>query len=137
MGDQGLLKALTDSGLEPIPDSGPEQTRRFIQEEVARWTPIVKAAGLKLEKPVGGRAIVHDDHSPTLRIDRSRHAFLRHPPQCRAVDLVGRGERQVVDEEDEARVLIGRRVGKREPLHRVLARPAAGFQDHEGDRLRP
>jgi tripartite-type tricarboxylate transporter receptor subunit TctC len=49
MGDQGLLKALTDSGLEPIPDSGPDQTRRFIQEEVARWTPIVKAAGLKLE----------------------------------------------------------------------------------------
>ena len=49
MRDEGLQKALTESGLEPTPDSGPEQTRRFIQEEVARWTPIVKAAGLKLD----------------------------------------------------------------------------------------
>jgi tripartite-type tricarboxylate transporter receptor subunit TctC len=49
MGDQGLIKALTDSGLEPTPESGPEQTQRFIHEEVARWTPIVKAAGLKLD----------------------------------------------------------------------------------------
>jgi tripartite-type tricarboxylate transporter receptor subunit TctC len=49
MAEPGLLKALTDSGLEPISDSGPEQTQRFIQEEVARWTPIVKAAGLKLD----------------------------------------------------------------------------------------
>jgi tripartite-type tricarboxylate transporter receptor subunit TctC len=49
MGDEGLLNALTSSGLEPIADSDPEQTQRFIQEEVARWTPIVKAAGLKME----------------------------------------------------------------------------------------
>jgi len=49
MGEPGLLKALTDSGLEPTPESGPEQTRRFIQEEVARWTPIIKASGLKID----------------------------------------------------------------------------------------
>jgi tripartite-type tricarboxylate transporter receptor subunit TctC len=49
MGDAGLIKALTDSGLEPTPESGPEQAHRFIQEEVARWTPIIKSAGLKLE----------------------------------------------------------------------------------------
>jgi tripartite-type tricarboxylate transporter receptor subunit TctC len=49
MGDAGLIKALTDSGLEPTPDSGPDQAHRFFQEEVTRWTPIIKAAGLKLE----------------------------------------------------------------------------------------
>ena len=49
MGDAGFIKALTDSGLEPTPESGPEQAHRFFQEEVTRWTPIIKAAGLKLE----------------------------------------------------------------------------------------
>src|SRR5580698_5079308 len=41
------------------------------------------------------------------------HSRSRHHLQCRAVELVGRGERQFVDEPDEARVLIGRRVDER------------------------
>src|SRR5262245_28145425 len=36
--------------------------------------------------------------------------------QRSAIDLVGRGERQLVDEPDEARMLIGRPVGEREAL---------------------
>jgi tripartite-type tricarboxylate transporter receptor subunit TctC len=47
MNDQAMQKALVDQGLEPITNSSPDKVRTFIEEEVARWTPIVKAAGLK------------------------------------------------------------------------------------------
>jgi tripartite-type tricarboxylate transporter receptor subunit TctC len=36
------------SGFEPITDSGPEATRQFIAEELARWTSVMKATGLKM-----------------------------------------------------------------------------------------
>jgi tripartite-type tricarboxylate transporter receptor subunit TctC len=47
MNDPAMVKALTDQGLEPITDSSPDRVRTFIQEEVARWTPVIQAAGLK------------------------------------------------------------------------------------------
>jgi hypothetical protein len=28
-------------------DSGPEQAAQFVREELARWTPVVTAAGIK------------------------------------------------------------------------------------------
>ena len=28
---------------------GPEQTEKFVSEELARWTPVLKATGLKAE----------------------------------------------------------------------------------------
>jgi tripartite-type tricarboxylate transporter receptor subunit TctC len=37
------------SGFEPQRDSDPEQTRRFVAAEIARWAPIVKGIGLKLD----------------------------------------------------------------------------------------
>jgi tripartite-type tricarboxylate transporter receptor subunit TctC len=40
-------RTLIASGFEPVSSSGPEQTRTFIAEETARWTPIMKAAGFK------------------------------------------------------------------------------------------
>jgi tripartite-type tricarboxylate transporter receptor subunit TctC len=46
MNDPAMQKALIDQGLEPITNSSPEKVRAFIEEEVARWTPVVKAAGL-------------------------------------------------------------------------------------------
>jgi tripartite-type tricarboxylate transporter receptor subunit TctC len=46
MNDPAMQKALVDQGLEPITNSSPEKVRTFIEEEVARWTPVVKAAGL-------------------------------------------------------------------------------------------
>ena len=46
MNDPAMQKALVDQGLEPITNSSPEKVRAFIEEEVARWTPVVKAAGL-------------------------------------------------------------------------------------------
>ena len=52
-----------------------------------------------------------------------------------AVDLVGGRQRQLVDEPDETRVLVRRRMGEREALDVVFARPAAGLRDDEGDRL--
>jgi tripartite-type tricarboxylate transporter receptor subunit TctC len=49
MTDPEMLKALTESGLEPITDSSPDKVRAFIEEEVVRWGPVVKAAGLKAD----------------------------------------------------------------------------------------
>jgi tripartite-type tricarboxylate transporter receptor subunit TctC len=49
MADEELQKILIMSGFEPILDSGPEATRAFITEELARWTPIMKATGFKME----------------------------------------------------------------------------------------
>jgi tripartite-type tricarboxylate transporter receptor subunit TctC len=38
---------LIDDGFEPVLDSGPEQAAQFVREELARWTPVVTAAGIK------------------------------------------------------------------------------------------
>jgi tripartite-type tricarboxylate transporter receptor subunit TctC len=40
---------LTQLGYEPMLDQGPEQAERFIRDEQARWTPIIRASGAKLE----------------------------------------------------------------------------------------
>ena len=47
--DEQFQNILVASGFEPVLDSGPAATRRFIAEELARWTPIIKAAGFKME----------------------------------------------------------------------------------------
>ena len=36
-------------GLEPDLDSSPEKFRRSLEGDIARWTPIVNAIGLKLD----------------------------------------------------------------------------------------
>ena len=38
---------LIQDGFEPLPDSGPEQAAQFVREELARWTPVLTAVGLK------------------------------------------------------------------------------------------
>ena len=40
---------LIESGFEPDVDSTPEKFRRVIEEDIARWSPLVKAIGLKLD----------------------------------------------------------------------------------------
>ena len=45
MADPVFQKILIDSGLEPISDT-PDQAKRYIGEETARWAPVVKAIGL-------------------------------------------------------------------------------------------
>src|SRR5215475_4299019 len=47
--DADVQRILVASGFEPIHDSGPDPTRQFISEELARWTPIMKATGFKME----------------------------------------------------------------------------------------
>jgi tripartite-type tricarboxylate transporter receptor subunit TctC len=53
---QATLKVLADAefqdflrtaGAEPVTDSSPEKTARFLKNEIARWTPIINDAGLK------------------------------------------------------------------------------------------
>jgi tripartite-type tricarboxylate transporter receptor subunit TctC len=40
---------LIESGFEPDSDSTPEKFRRLLEEDIARWAPLVKAMGLKLD----------------------------------------------------------------------------------------
>ena len=48
LADKEFQKKLIQAGFEPVTDSGPEQTAAFVQEELKRWTPLLKAAGIKL-----------------------------------------------------------------------------------------
>jgi tripartite-type tricarboxylate transporter receptor subunit TctC len=48
MADQQFQQRLIRAGFEPVTDSGPEQTAKFIREELVRWTPLLKASGLKM-----------------------------------------------------------------------------------------
>jgi tripartite-type tricarboxylate transporter receptor subunit TctC len=48
MADQEFQKRLMLAGFEPVTDSGPEQTAKFIKAELVRWTPLLKASGLKM-----------------------------------------------------------------------------------------
>src|SRR5262249_2628552 len=61
--------------------------------------------------------------------------LLRQRVQERAVDFVGRCQRQFVQEPYEAGMRIGGRIGKGEALDVVRARAAAGLGNYEGNRL--
>ena len=47
--DEKLQQQFITSGFEPPPDRSPDVVRRWVDEEIARWTPIVKALGLTLD----------------------------------------------------------------------------------------
>jgi tripartite-type tricarboxylate transporter receptor subunit TctC len=49
MADPEFRKVLSAAGLEPVADSTSESAKRFIGEEIARWGPVVKATGFKVE----------------------------------------------------------------------------------------
>jgi tripartite-type tricarboxylate transporter receptor subunit TctC len=48
MADREFQNRLILAGFEPVTDSGPEQTAKFVREELVRWTPLLKASGLKM-----------------------------------------------------------------------------------------
>jgi tripartite-type tricarboxylate transporter receptor subunit TctC len=48
MADQEFLDTMIKSGFEPTPDSGPDRTQQFINEEQARLLPVIKATGFKM-----------------------------------------------------------------------------------------
>jgi tripartite-type tricarboxylate transporter receptor subunit TctC len=49
MSDDLFLRSLVASGFEPYPDSSPEETRAFVDDEISRWGPIIKSIGLKVD----------------------------------------------------------------------------------------
>lgn len=49
MANEALQKTMIVSGFEPIADSGPEAAQQMVSEEMARWVPIMKSTGFKME----------------------------------------------------------------------------------------
>jgi tripartite-type tricarboxylate transporter receptor subunit TctC len=49
MADPDLQRILVTSGLEPELDASPEKTKAFLAADIARWTPIIRRIGLKLD----------------------------------------------------------------------------------------
>jgi tripartite-type tricarboxylate transporter receptor subunit TctC len=49
LADRTYQQMLIESGFEPDLDSSPEKFRRLIEEDIARWAPVVKAIGLRLD----------------------------------------------------------------------------------------
>src|ERR1041385_233838 len=49
MADKVLQDQMITSGFEPVLDSGPEEAQREVLSELARWTPIVKKIGFKVQ----------------------------------------------------------------------------------------
>ena len=49
MADPTTIKFLEDIAAVPTPDTTPQRTAKFIQDELAKWAPVIKAAGIKLE----------------------------------------------------------------------------------------
>jgi tripartite-type tricarboxylate transporter receptor subunit TctC len=46
--DKAFQNRLVQAGFEPVVDSGPEQTAQFVQQELVRWTPLLKTLNLKM-----------------------------------------------------------------------------------------
>jgi tripartite-type tricarboxylate transporter receptor subunit TctC len=49
LADQDIQQMLIEAGLEPDLDSTPEKFRRSLQDDIAHWTPVVNAIGLKID----------------------------------------------------------------------------------------
>jgi tripartite-type tricarboxylate transporter receptor subunit TctC len=49
LADPAYRQRLIESGFEPDSDSNPQKFRRFLEEDIAHWAPLVKAMGLKLD----------------------------------------------------------------------------------------
>jgi tripartite-type tricarboxylate transporter receptor subunit TctC len=49
LADRDYQQMLIESRFEPDLDSNPEKFRRALESDIARWTPVVNAIGLKLD----------------------------------------------------------------------------------------
>jgi tripartite-type tricarboxylate transporter receptor subunit TctC len=47
LADKSMLNLLVSSGLELSADDTPDKARRFIDEEIARWSPVIRSLALK------------------------------------------------------------------------------------------
>jgi tripartite-type tricarboxylate transporter receptor subunit TctC len=50
MADPQVQDLMIKSGFEPVTDSGPEAGQKEVTDEYARWTPIIKKLGFKVEQ---------------------------------------------------------------------------------------
>jgi tripartite-type tricarboxylate transporter receptor subunit TctC len=48
MSDQDFQQKLVQAGFEPVTDSGPDAAAKYVQEELVRWTPLLKTSGLRI-----------------------------------------------------------------------------------------
>jgi len=46
--DKDFQNKLVQAGFEPVIDSGPQATATYVHEELVRWTPLLKASGLRI-----------------------------------------------------------------------------------------
>jgi len=53
MADDEFRQKLIAAGFEPYLDSSPEAARRFVEDEIDRWRPVIMAVGLKLGMRIG------------------------------------------------------------------------------------
>lgn len=49
MADPTVVKFLQDIAAVPTTDTSPERTAKFIKDEIAKWAPVIRAAGVKIE----------------------------------------------------------------------------------------
>jgi tripartite-type tricarboxylate transporter receptor subunit TctC len=49
MADKDMIKFLEDIAAVPTPDTSPERTAKFIKDEIAKWAPVIRAAGVRIE----------------------------------------------------------------------------------------
>ena len=49
LADKELQRMYTAAGFDPDLESTPEKTRHLLDKEIARWTPVIKALGFKLD----------------------------------------------------------------------------------------
>ena len=49
LAEKAYQQSMIEAGFEPDVESTPDKFRRVIDEDIARWTPVVKAIGLKLD----------------------------------------------------------------------------------------
>lgn len=49
MADKEMIKFLEDIAAVPTPDTSPQRTAKFITDEIAKWAPVVKASGIRIE----------------------------------------------------------------------------------------
>lgn len=49
MAEKAFQTFLLESGLEPEPESTPQEVRRLVSSEVERWRPVIKDIGLRLD----------------------------------------------------------------------------------------
>src|SRR5216684_3205859 len=49
MADPDMIKFLEDIAAVPTTDTSPERTAKFIKDEIAKWAPVIRAAGVRIE----------------------------------------------------------------------------------------